>query len=489
MKRALNACLVTLALSYSAYGQGYVIESVDFYSDGRTLEYQLSQKADIEAGLHFQDRTALDAFLADRTQVLLNERVLQTVLINAEEGTPLPDGRIPVTVYVSTKDTWNIIALPYFRYDSNTGLLLSGRARDYNFLGSMEALRLNLNLEQDTGGSVFWGADADFSFPFPAFGLDWNWALEGDFSLPDDGGPAMASTGTALQAALPFGPGNLEFELSQTALFNQQDDDDVPYTDTFYLNTAGSVGWSLPVALPFSRTLATLRPALGVGLDWLPGGLTDERLDRGSALGANLGIAHGRIDWHGNFRQGQLVSANAAASFYPVDGSYERSVSLEASAFMDAGWIGPSVRLYGFWNPDDDSDEAGGVVRGVINNRTDTDVALALNIDLPVRVLRFVPYEWFGRNWMKLFQFEQHWSPFLDASLGHYDGTWFNPADGWYGAGLEVITFPLIMRSFYVRISLGWSVADVLSTSSLAEDSPRDGKSVSEFYFGLGHHY
>ena len=58
-----------------------------------------------------------------------------------------------VTLDVYTRDTWNLIALPYFKYDSNSGLLLALRGRDYNFFGTMQTLTLNLDYFPNSGAT------------------------------------------------------------------------------------------------------------------------------------------------------------------------------------------------------------------------------------------------------------------------------------------------------------------------------------------------
>ena len=460
-----------------------------YESRGRSKEYLLALKADIRPGTQFRDQAALDVYLADKRQVLLNERVLDSVQIEVVEHAADPDGRVPVSLIISTVDTWNIVALPYFRYDSNDGLLLSIRARDYNFLGTMEPLRINFNLEEDLASNTFWGADADFIYPFPAFGLDWAWSLGGAFALEGLDSPVRSSIETALKAAFPLGPGSLELSTGQTAWFNRLDSHGDAYLDPFYLRSTASAGWRLPVPIYSLPQQIAIRPRVELGFNWLPGGLTDPALDRGPATTAGLGLSYGRADWIGNFRRGLTLSSDAALDYYVLEQDWAGSFSLTGALFLDFGWVGPSARVSAMKIIGDTSDSAGAAVRGVLNNRAETDAALNLNLDLPIRLIRFVPYEWFGKGWMKLFQFEQHWSPFLDLSIGHYDGEWFDFSKGWYGAGLEVVTFPLIMRSFYLRISVGWSVPDVLELGSLSGRSLRDGKGINEIFIGLGHHY
>lgn len=488
MRKAI-ALAALMVLGASVWAQVHVIQDVDYQIEGRTQEYQLALRADINAGTEFADRAALDAYVADKVQVLRNERVLESADIDVAVGEPLPDGRVPVVLTVRTVDTWNIVALPYFRYDSNLGLLLSIRGRDYDFLGSMETLRVNLNRDQDLDGNASWGMDADFSYPFPAWGLDWVWSLGGAFSIPEDGDPAAASLETSLGLSKPLGPGTLEATLGQVAYFNRQDSSGGYYDDAFYLRSSAELAWRLSVDIPATELDLSVRPKASVGVNWLPGGFEDAALDSGPLLTAGLGASWGRADWNGNFRAGLTLSADAAYNLYAVSGDFSRVFGVDAAWYGAYGWVGPSARLVGRWTPDGPSDALGAETRGVLNSRMSTDLGVVLNLDLPVRVLRFVPYEWFGKGWMRYFQFEQHWSPFLDLALGHYDDEWFNPASGWYGAGLEVVTYPLAMRSFYVRISLGVSVPDVLATRSLSAPSPRDGHGAYELFIGFGNHY
>lgn len=483
MKKIILMAILALAAA-PLFAQGLRIASVEFDSQGRSSEYILAMKADIRPGMAFPDRAALDAFLADRRQVLLNERVLESVEIAVEES-----GGGEVAVTVRTKDSWNIVALPYFKFDSNDGLLLSVRGRDYNFLGSMEALRLNLNREQDTSGQSAWSADLEFYYPFPALGLDWKVGASGGVTLPEGGAPARGEAALLAEASMPLPLGRLELSTAQRAYVNRVDSAGDAYGDAFYLRTTAGAAWRIPVALGPAAMAPYLRPRVEWGQNWLPGGLEDGSLDRGPGLTAAFGAGAGRADWRGNFRSGWTASADAAATWYPERGGYARTLSTTLKAYADLGWAGPSARLSAFIDLDGRSQSAGEALRGVLNARAATDAAVSLNADFPVRLINFRPYEWFGKRWMRVFEFEQHWSPFVDAALGRFGPGNDLLAEGWYGAGLEVITFPLIMRSFYVRISLGVDLAAVASTRSLTAPAPRDGKQAYELFFGLGHHY
>jgi hypothetical protein len=59
----------------------------------------------------------------------------------------------------------------------------------------------------------------------------------------------------------------------------------------------------------------------------------------------------------------------------------------------------------------------------------------------------------------------------------------FDPDSIIPGTGLEIITFPLTWRSFYIRASAGWNLKELIRTGKLPSGIHR------EIYIGLGHYY
>jgi hypothetical protein len=489
MKRIIISIVIALCCAAAAAGQGLVrIASIEYEVRGRTNPYFLSQKAELSVGDEFPSREAFEERLKRVRQRLLNERVLEEVEVMstyaAGEGVVTLAG-----VTIKVRDTWNIIALPYFKYDSNDGLLLSVRARDYNFLGTMLPLRINFNYEYDTSSQATFGADLGFSYPFPAVGLDWALGFSGSLAYHDGGANPDLGLGLSLGSGIALGPGRLDFSLSQNLNLNGRASDGSDFDDPLYLTSSADIGWSVPLWTSAQGDKLSLRPRAGVSGKWLPGGLSDPELKGDPVLSTGAGLSFGRVDWIGNFRDGYAYSVDAGASFATGSDALSRTISGSAELHRNFGWFGISARFKTFYSADGPSQAPGEAMRGILNSRAASDLAYTVNLDLPVRVIRFVPSEWFGVSWMRYFNFEQHWSPFLDFSNGHYDDTWFLVSKGWYAAGLEVITFPLAMRSFYLRISAGWSLTDFAALRALSGASPRDGKGIRELFIGLGHHY
>jgi hypothetical protein len=351
----------------------------------------------------------------------------------------------------------------------------------------MEPLRINVDYTVDPSGELAWGGDFDFTIPFEAWDFDWSWSVDGVVSIPEDGIPELSfSTGVGL--ALPVAIGTLGLSASQGASANARDSAGALYDDRFFLTETFGASYSLPLAsLPALGTLSW-KPGASFAARWDADGLSEDAL-KGPSVTLSQSLDAGRVDWIENFRRGAAVSAGNSNVLNLHTGAWSRSLFFSAAVHHEGSWYGVSGRLSGFINLDGPDGSAGDPIRGVLNDRVDADAALFLNLDLPVRVIRFAPADWFGASWMRYFHFDQHWSPFLDLAFAMENGVAPGAESFWYGGGIELITFPKIMRSFYVRISAGFDLASVASTGSLTEVSPRDGRSPYELFFGLGHHY
>lgn len=481
---------LALALAAPAFADGpIVVESVSYQVDGRTMVYYLAQKANFPEGQIFPDQASLEAALEGLKKRLLNERVLETVEVAVEYGPAGEDGTTPARVSVHAVDTWNIIALPYFRYDSNTGLLLSVRARDYNFLGSMLPLRVNLNYEDDGGGNIAWVGDISFTFPFVAGGLDWNLNIDGSIGFQEGGANPMLGLSAGIGSAVGLGPGRLDFGYSQGLTVNARDGSGSNYADPYYLGSTLNLGWSVDVWKPLEGPAVSMRPWASLTGNWLFGEFSDPHPTTGPTLSSGTGFSYGSVDWVGNFREGFVSGLDLSSSYSLLTGENSRRISGNAALYGAHEWFGFSLRASAFYSFDGGTSFAAEALRGVLTSRASTDAAFVVNFDLPIRVIRFLPAAWFGKTWMRYFEFEQHWSPFIDMAQGHFDDSWFLVSHGWYTGGLEVITYPLAMRSLYIRISIGWNLLDVAQLRSLSGSSPRDGAGIYELFIGFGHHY
>jgi hypothetical protein len=501
MKRILAVLAVAASLAATALAAqaapeaaaGFRIGRVQFDVVGRTKPYYARQAAEIEEGRLFPDLPSLEAYLKGREQLLLNERTLAKVSIEPVFRAVGPDGVVRVDLVVHIEDSGNVIALPYFKYDSNDGLLLSMRMRDYNFLGTMEPLKIDFNYAVDTGGVQDWEVAAQFDLPFVMSGYDFDWSFDQSIVYHGDCGLFTDESSMGLNVILPLWGGKLTFGPSQGVSINPEDDDypDDVYRGWFFKSSVdGSYKIPLPVDLGYFGPLygklsASFydywNPSEAVPSDW-----------SGPDLSFSEGLSFGRIDWLGNFRQGLEGSASLSEK-YDFD---SRDWTDKFSGYVDGHYkfgprLGASGRVKAFYCFNDTDDSAGSEVRGILDDRIDTNAAIYLNAELPFQVYYYMPHEWTGVQWLSYIALEQHWAPFFDMALTHdkESGRWFNPKDGWYAAGLEVITFPYKVRSFYIRISAGFDIPTLLKTKSLSGRSSRDDEKGHEFSIGLGHFF
>jgi len=103
---------------------------------------------------------------------------------------------------------------------------------------------------------------------------------------------------------------------------------------------------------------------------------------------------------------------------------------------------------------------AGDVLRGILDKDVHSDYMLSLNIDVPFRILKFRPSQWFNNTKMEFFNFDLHLNPVIDTAFYHHpsDGTGLSFENMLVAGGLEALFFPQRFRSLLVRVSLGMNL-------------------------------
>ena len=491
---AMEAYPRPCATAYDDSDRLFVIAAFEFDIRGRTRPNALIHNGDLRTGEELQGRAGLESYIRDRTQVLTNMRVLRdTVEITYSIGERLEDGAYPVTIIVRVEDTWNIIALPVPYYDTNTGLDLTVRARDYNFLGTMSPLRIDLGYQLDENMRSSFRLMVDSSIPFTAWGYRWNFRFENVFEYrPDTDEPFFFRNITGLSAELPFRTTTLTVGFEESFILN--DENPRRYRDEFgrfqsglYMSSRFFASWRIPTGLTvgnYGELTYTLGPSVTFNHE-LPGWpLHDFRI--GPFAGFSHSLGFGRINWHGNHRRGFSASLNNSYRFdFFRQGNIEESLTASLSVngtghFIVNRYLGISVQLqhrhwfHGY------HDEAGDVLRGIADRAMHADYILSLNMDFPIRVLMFTPSQWFDSNTLRFFDFESHVSPVLDIAFLDDPRTGREFA---VAGGFELVVFPEFMRALYLRLSVGWNLRELFSTGRLPTGNGR------EISFGLGHFF
>lgn len=481
MNRKRTACILLVFAAFFVPGivlaqessTVYRIQAVVYEIDGKTREGPLADRLDIEIGKEFPDSAALNAYVADRLKVLINQRVLESGSIDVSLGEAEGNVR-PVTLIVRAEDTWNMIALPYPKYTTNDGLLLSLRFRNYNFLGSMETLYVDLDYRYDENRESSYGTRVEFKLPFELADLNWAVGTAQTFSVAVSGLISYTGTNT-LELYLPGGGLEWTLHFNQDLSWNAGGATDY---DLNKLVLGTSAGLSMTVDLFEVGGLGTVTwtPDVTAGILYLAEGqISSER--RGPSITGSYVVAAGRADWIGNFRNGTVIDLKNACTYNLL--SRDWTITATARARMYRAWgnrVGLNSRLVGFASFTGVDDNIGGYIRGVPDARIDGDYAVFANLDLPIRLFDFKPSLLIKKDWL---DFEAHASPFMDAALvRNGPGSSFEP---YLAGGLELFGFLKRARSIYGRLSVGIDALGYLETRAFTNNY--------ELFFGLGHDY
>jgi hypothetical protein len=476
----------------------YYIRSIDFNIEGRTRPFALLDVLDIEEGQHVNGRTALETLIRRKTQTLRNQRVLEDAecRIDPVVGEAEDNGLIPVDLLVHVKDAWNLFAFPEPKYDSNTGLSITLKARDWNFLGTMTPLELDLGYEIDEEQfSVF--TDVNVDIPFRFLGYTWKFNFDNIFAY-NEIDPNYYKNVTGLTLDLPLRQTTITVGFDQSFFLNEENSDEEKTTtgvqffeDHWYMSSELYARWEIPLGIEVGDfgTL-TYFPRLTEIFKYRPGGNIGE-YRQGPSTKFEHSFGFGQINWMGNFRKGLDVSLSNVNTFnnYTVDWDFNLGLTAKAH-ITPAQFFGVSSRLQyrKYFISEDYS--VGANLRGIRDKDFIADNVLAFNLDLPLRVLSFTPSRWFKRQGFRPFDVEIHFSPFVDLAFingrsnpQYRSGKKQSFGDPLVAVGFEVIAFSLPWRNLDLRLSLGLDLREWIRTGKIPDGSYR------ELFVGLHQFY
>jgi hypothetical protein len=463
----------------------YVIRGIEFDITGRSRPFALISSGNFKEGERIKGKDNLDKYLALKKQLLINQQVLEDATIDYFIGESESDGALPVKLLVHVKDTWNLIVLPYPKYDSNEGFSITLKARDYNFLGTMSTLRVDLGYKNNNGEqSLNFLLNSDV--PFEAAGLNWVLNFDHFFGYTFNE-PLYYQNVTGLSLLLPWRNTTVTTGFNQYLTINEENtDEDIDIFDLGqrYYDVYGSTELFASWKLPFGVEIGGFG-----GLEYTPGvsgrinypyGSMDE--PRKAAASFTHSIGFGRVDWIGNYRKGLSASIGNSYNWYFDRGDSPLKVSLEAGIsfywiFSEFFSLSSRLNYRQWWHW---SDKLGGYipyygagdrVRGILDFDIRAYQVLSLNMDFPFRILRFRPSEWLNNEKFHIIDFEMHLSPFFDIAMlngpysklkdeyNPYNGkTSFTVDDMINTTGFEVFVFPGFFRSLKIRASIGYNI-------------------------------
>jgi len=459
----------------------YVINSFEFFIDGITKSYALNYITNFRTGEEIKGMANLEKFIRDKTQLIHNERVIESIRIEYAIAEAGEDGKYPVDLKIYVKDTWNIIALPYPKYDSNSGLSLTIKARDYNFLGTMNPLRIDVGYQRDIQGRNFYNFMLDSNFLFYFFGLNWNVDFDHDYTFrPDLELAHYYKNVTGISAELPFKRTVFTFGFAESIFLNHEYETK-KFHKGLYLSSRPYISWRIPVGInyyDFGELIYT--PSLSATINHeFPRWSLPEEL-KGPFINFSHLIGFSRVDWHGNFRKGAsaYVSNSISMDFFKLKNNnnpWGASLTINGRGYtMFNSFSGLTAQItyrHHFFDNYDSS--SGDYVRGIIDSKINADSMLSFNFDFPVRVLQVRPSTWSERNrFLRIFDLDLIISPIIDLALYNdpVRNIPFSFENLLIGGGLEVIVYPERWRSLFLRISFAMG----LQTGNLGDGFSRE---------------
>lgn len=452
------------------FSESYILRNITYNVEGSTRESVLAHYLSIETGTSFKNKQEVQDYIDKKNQEILNQRTLSGGVITPSFEIQNDADIVYVDLEVDVKDTWNYVALPYPKVDSNTGFQFGFRAKNYNFLGGMETLSLSVDYLQLVDGGSEYSFGTDFKIPFYLGGFTWNYNFSEDMTISAEF-PFKNATSTGLSVNIPLEHIHLVASVNQEYYLNQDGKDD---EDGYYLKNSARLGTM------FYLMDATYTPAIISSYPYKLSG--DLSLDRkGYKLGVEHNISYGHINWFGNFRDGFKLSFNQDLQYNFTRELWVNTQIIEMQYHKYFGFTGLSSRFQAFFNYNSSSgdDEIGADIRGIANDRLEGDSAILINIDFPIKFPLGPLNQWL----------DAQISPFFDYALVKpVDGS-YNIEKGWYGAGLEGFGYLNVARSISLRVSLGLDMEAIVQGTGIMDKTPRDGSKVWEFKLVVGTHY
>lgn len=509
----------SLFLFSKIFSESYKIEKVVFNIDGKTKERNILKNCSINTDNIFNNKEELDSYIKNYEIELANLRIFENIEIqyeiSEENNTEINEKLTPIILTIDLKESFSFLAVPYFKFDSNTGSTIKIKAKDTNFLGSLNTMDFDVNFQiltedENDAAEYLLGANFKYDFPF-RIGIV-NTTLINDYTISYTFGNNLPEWDgrLGLNFSLPINNINLELELNQYA---KRDTSFTIFGDDIYFTE--NAKFSVPILLFSNNNVGDIKytPYISFTTNWDKDGINIKNNDLSSPIGViGQSLSFGRINWIQNMREGFNFAMTNSLSYNFQRNEFIPYINLEINShwnFKDSSnWflkrLGINTKLYGFvYIPLENNkfyygEKYGNYLRGIrdeqfFNENTDlfssekalsSFTAINLCFDFPISLFTTN----FTKSFFKYFNFELQVSPFIDISLGYnrYTKRFFHPRDGFYTAGLELLVYPLKWSSFTVRGCLGVDMGRLLN---IVDTSWRSDVSLYEFSFGIGLHY
>ena len=515
------ALLLILSISF-AYSEKYKIAYGNFKTQGRislttTKPYILEMNFPLDKKTIFT-KEEFDLYINNYEQEIINSRFFEEIEVTYSETGSTENSKteedeeeiILVAVNVSVVDSNHFLMVPYAKFkddSSETKFLPKLKAKDTNFLGTMNSLSTDLNVEvKKVKEDGFWtfepGFNLSYDYPFKAGPFELTWVNDYglDFTFGKFSPEWDAKTG--LKAEYKFERVSLVLEAYQT--FNRETDY-IDFDDELYFEN--DFKFSVPFVLhKFSNySPLTYTPAVEYKFYWDFDSINEYNLDlKGPEISFSHQLSNSKVNWENNYRKGYSLSLKNdwTYNFFTKDwspsieleGKYFNYVKLEDRKSFDK--VGLTVDFYAFtylpfpsnvFDPSNSGygNKIGDRIRGITDDsyfgneykEYTSSTAMVLNIDVPVNI--------FNTSFKhEIINFDLQLSPFVDIAIFR-DRALPLQTNSVICCGGEVLVYPRKWSSFTIRASLGFDIKGAISENNVIKGLLHN----KEFSIGLGLHY
>ena len=516
MKKFLLTVCFFLTCALSLSGENYKIKKAEINTSGK-FKFTTTRPHAVEIQ-HPIDRNSiftkeeLEAYLEYYKQQLNNTRLFEEVSVTyetlfSEESDDIQE----VIVKIDLKDSNHFLAVPYPKFKSDkekTEIKFKLKAKDDNFLGTMNPLATEINLEYTTGekGAFKPGFNISYDFPFSLGPLNITWV--NDYSINAYIGKLYPewNAKTGLKFELPYKRFSLVLEGYHNFINNYDYED---FNDTMYSKEQFILSTPFKIFEFENYTYLIYQPSVDYSFIWDNDGIHIENTElSGPIITLSHSLSNSKINWTDNYREGYSISLTNSWAFNFQRNDWNPSVALETKLFSVfpieerdyLNKLGITVDLYAFTyfdlpgqfydhNIDGYGDKIGKRLRGIPddsylgngNPKYTTSTAVVLNLDFPINL--------FETSFKKdIINFSMQLSPFIDAAIFR-DRKLPLQTDSKICSGMEVLVYPKKWSSFIIRGSIGFDIKTAVATATDIKGLLKDFWANKEISIGLGLHY
>lgn len=517
MKKALIFFLLLCCSIFTLNAERFQITNTTFNITGvglkffgKTDEYSILKNFPIDTKTVFENKDSFLKYVNNYEKILISSRFFDSVDIQIQYDQEVSDDilfkdesdkLIQASLNFTIVDSHHLLVLPYPKYSSNDGFTFKLKAKDTNFLGSLNTMNCEIGTTFSNDGiSPNLSFTYDHPFKVGIFDIQWVNDYSGSYIIGNTMPEWNLKTG--FDIALPFD--NFALKLSLYQFFNRNKNFLIYNDDIYFRESAAfSVPTSLYTFANYSKLIYT--PTVQFDYYWDFNGINiDNDSIQSKIISFTNKLDNTKITWEECFRTGYSFSLSNSYIYYFDRKDFSPSVSFDAKlyysnkifkniSFLDR--IGVNAHLYAFtyiYSPGNTyyyGEQIGSYIRGILDNSFFGNVKPFYTASQAIIFSLDIPYHLFTTSFKKfdIINCNVQLSPFVDVALTHnrLTGTMFNAKEGYYCAGVEILVYPLKWSSYTIRASIGFDVRNVLNSTSFFDGL----KTYNEIFIGIGHQY